>query len=120
MTASTAAGSGGGGGAAPAGTAHSARPNNATGQRPAADILPPSALEPTPSTGIMRRPGRLPWKELQDAPFPWRDQFMRRPLLLLVAGLLFVVAGCGSSAPSPFAGTWKVTALPAGKEITMW
>jgi hypothetical protein len=29
--------------------------------------------------------------------------------------------GCSGSAPSsPFAGTWKVVALPAGKDITLW
>ncbi|HZT80271.1 MAG TPA: hypothetical protein VFA26_08620, partial [Gemmataceae bacterium] len=38
----------------------------------------------------------------------------------LLAGLLLAVTGCGNSTPSPFAGTWKVTALPAGKEVTMW
>jgi hypothetical protein len=45
---------------------------------------------------------------------------MRRLFLLLAAGSLLVVTGCGGSTASPFAGTWKVTALPAGKEITMW
>jgi hypothetical protein len=49
---------------------------------------------------------------------------MRRPFLLLAAGLLAgllpTVAGCGGSAASPFAGTWKVTTLPAGKDITLW
>jgi hypothetical protein len=49
---------------------------------------------------------------------------MRRPIFLLLSGLLasalLVLAGCGGSPASPFTGTWKVTALPAGREITMW
>jgi hypothetical protein len=47
---------------------------------------------------------------------------MRRSFVLLaplVTALLVALSGCGGS-PSPFAGTWKVTALPAGKEVTMW
>jgi hypothetical protein len=48
---------------------------------------------------------------------------MRRPSLLiapLVTALLIALPGCGGSPASPFEGTWKVTTLPAGKEITMW
>ena len=48
---------------------------------------------------------------------------MCRPSLLaagLLTALLIVVPGCGGPPASPFEGTWKVTALPAGKEITMW
>jgi hypothetical protein len=48
---------------------------------------------------------------------------MCRPSLFLaplVAALLIALPGCGNSTPSPFEGTWKVVALPAGKEITMW
>jgi hypothetical protein len=48
---------------------------------------------------------------------------MLRPSLLLapiVAAYLIALPGCGGSTPSPFEGTWKVVALPAGKEITMW
>jgi hypothetical protein len=48
---------------------------------------------------------------------------MRRPFWLLaslVTALLIALPGCGGSTPPPFEGTWKVVALPAGKEITMW
>lgn len=48
---------------------------------------------------------------------------MRRPYYPLAGGLLasllLALAGCGNSATSPFAGTWKVTALPAGKEVAL-
>jgi hypothetical protein len=49
---------------------------------------------------------------------------MRRQYSLLagslLASLLLALAGCGQSPTSPFAGTWKVIALPAGQEVTMW
>ncbi len=47
---------------------------------------------------------------------------MCRPSLVLaplVAAVLLGLSGCGGSPASPFDGTWKVTTLPAGKEIAM-
>jgi hypothetical protein len=38
----------------------------------------------------------------------------------LLTTLLLTLSGCGNTSSSPFDGTWKVTTLPAGKEITMW
>jgi hypothetical protein len=53
-----------------------------------------------------------------------RGRHMRRPFFLFAGGflaiLMLTLVGCGGSPASPFAGTWKVTALPAGKEISMW